>query len=379
MSEASFSVVEPVEIEEVDRNPLEQFMLKMRHDLGGFGPQVRGPNAENLIIETIKTGKFNFDFISQQVQEIEKLDPTAGMQIARKARKHLETSAESVLFVQSKVKNIASYLLEISEHVNENEMELFRETMKDVVKTSQALSNKTMLIRGELNEDEEELMNKSREQMAKKLENERLEKRCTWGKRGAAVLSAATGAASYPVAAALGSSAATISGPLGAVSASVVSVCPVTMCICVGAAVFCGIAAMACHTKAEMHGKCARAAGEMAELTEKMGQAAEQHQSLWTGVSMAAQDLSDDIAKLKDLNSGRKRQLEQTMKDVAKSLSILVEALEEYSVWLSLCKYFPANYPLRAKIGGRRFDHLRDGLTEKGKHTEVVPASVMGA
>lgn len=94
---------------------------------------------------------------------------------------------------------------------------------------------------------------------------------------------------------------------------------------------------------------------------------------------MAAQDLSDDIAKLKDLNSGRKRQLEQTMKDVAKSLSILVEALEEYSVWLSLCKYFPANYPLRAKIGGRRFDHLRDGLTEKGKHTEVVPASVMGA
>ena len=69
MSEASFSVVEPVEIEEVDRNPLEQFLVKMEHDLGGLGPQVRGPKGENLIIETVKTGKFNFDFISQQVEE----------------------------------------------------------------------------------------------------------------------------------------------------------------------------------------------------------------------------------------------------------------------------------------------------------------------
>ena len=308
-----------------------------------------------------------------------RLDPTAGVQIARKARKHLETSAESVLFMQSKVQNIASYLLEISEHVNENEMDLFRETMEDVVKTSQALSDKTMLIKGELNEDEEELMNKSREQMAKKLENEHLEKNYTRGKWGTAAVATAAGAASYPVAAAVGSATASISGPMGAVTVSVVSVCPVTMFLFAGAAVFCGVAAVACHAKAEMHGKCAHAAGEMAKLTETMSKAAEQHQSLWTGVSMAAQELSDDIAKLKHLNSRRKRQLEQTMKDVAKSLGILVEALEEYAVWLSLCKYFPANYPLRAKIGGRRFDCLRDGLTEKGEHTEVVPAAVMGA
>lgn len=131
--------------------------------------------------------------------------------------------------------------------------------------------------------------------------------------------------------------------------------------------------AYACSAAAEKHGKCAQVAGETANLTKEVACAAQEHQSLWAGVSIAAKELSQHIGELHGLNPRRRRQFSRTTKDVAKSLSLLVKALEEYAVWLSLKKYFPANYPLRSSIGGRRFDQLRDSLIGNGEQTEVVP------
>lgn len=200
MSESSFQLVEPKEeIQEVDRHPLEQFL-----------------NMEKiaLYIETV-----NFDLIVQQVQEIEELDPKSATQITKKARKHLETSAESVMFLRSKVHDLAPLFVEIWEHANENEMDLLQETMADVVTTSKVLSGKTMFIKAALEPDEEDLMEKMAEQLAKKKKQEQLSVRCNWGKRGTiGAISVLAGVSSLPAAILVGSGSATLSGSLDAVS-----------------------------------------------------------------------------------------------------------------------------------------------------------------
>ena len=350
-----FSLVElNEEIQEVDRNPISQFLVKMECELSELGPQVRGKNGENRIIETVKSGKLNFEFVQTQVARIEEKQATSGMAstIARKAKKHLESTAENVVFLRTEVESLASNLLEASEHVNTGDMDLFKETIQDVIGISQGLSKRSLIVKAELNSSEEELLGQYQEQSKKAVENESMAQDYKVGRNVSAGVGVVAGLAAVPASAS------------SALAVTAAAVCPVTLCLGFGAALFCGGMAWLCNNAAESHSHCADVAKEMAGLTNQMVQAVEMNQSLWTGVCMAATELSGHVDVLAGLNPKRKRQMEKKTEAIAKSLQILVEALDEYLIWLSFCSYFPANYPLRTKLGDKKYDRLRAALMD---------------
>ena len=373
-----FSLVElNEEIQEVDRNPISQFLVKMECELSELGPQVRGKNGENRIIERVKSGKLDFEFVQTQVARIEEKQATSGMAstIARKAKKHLESTAENVVFLRTEVESLASNLLEASEHVNTGDMDLFKETIQDVIGISQGLSKRSLMVKAELKSDEEELLGQYQNQSKKAVENARKAKNYRVGKRisAGAGLGLATAVAAYSCLSAAAASAGVPAAASGALSVTVAvaAISPVTLLLGSGATLFCGGMAWLCkntswlcNNAAESHSHCADVAKEMAGLTNQMVQAVEMNQSLWTGVCMAATELSGHVDVLAGLNPKRKRQMEKKTEAIAKSLQILVEALDEYLIWLSFCSYFPANYPLRTKLGDKKYDRLRAALMD---------------
>ena len=174
-----------------------------------------------------------------------------------------------------------SHLLEVAEHVSEGGMELFKETIQDVIKISQGLSKKSLIVKAELNGDEEELLEQN--QSKKAVENTRKAENYTVGKWISAGAGLVTGVAAVP---------ASASSMLAVTAAAV---CPVTLCLGFGAALFCGGMAVLCNNAAESHSQCADVAKEMAGLTNQMAQAVEMNQRLWTGVCMASTELCGHV------------------------------------------------------------------------------------
>jgi len=177
--------------------------------------------------------------------------------------------------------------------------------------------------------------------------------------------SVATGTGSTAIAVATPFAATTVAslnfGPVGFVA---VAVCPYTLAAgLVGAAII-GTVAYMNRTAAKGYGMEAASHQEMAGMTYTIVQAADTNQNMWRGVGMAAEELKDNIDALGKLNLKRKQEVKRRTEALAQSLQIFVQAFDEYLVWLSLCKYFPGNYPLEVKLGAKRFHEMRKVLMD---------------
>mmetsp|Transcript_56092 Transcript_56092/g.102874 ORF Transcript_56092/g.102874 Transcript_56092/m.102874 type:complete len:323 (+) Transcript_56092:3-971(+) len=310
--------------------------------------------GKNTLIETAKAGKFNFDLIATMVQKLQDqgLDADAG-QIARKARANLEDSAENIVYLRTQTENIAEFLLELGEHMGTGDQDLAKETLADVTKTASNISQKSLMVKADYSAAEEELLNKVQDSIAKQANAQKWQTVHT-------VSSIATGTGSVITAAATPVVATTVASlNLGAVGVTMVAVCPYTLAAgLVGSAVL-GTMAYMNKTAAKGYGVQAASHKEMADMTNSIVQAADMNQNLWRGIGMAAKELQDNVDALGKLNPRRKQEFKRRTEALAKSLRIFVETLDEYLVWLSLCKYFPGNYPLELKLGKQRYHEMR--------------------
>mmetsp|Transcript_47672 Transcript_47672/g.89217 ORF Transcript_47672/g.89217 Transcript_47672/m.89217 type:complete len:365 (-) Transcript_47672:224-1318(-) len=361
VSDGSFS-----EIETVDRDPFAQFIEKM--ELGGLsqlGPQIRDKDGKNLLIETAKSGKFNFDFVISMVDGIMDSDASsAAFDVSRKVMKHLQGSAENVLYMRTQVESIASCMIEASEHLSCQDMELLQEAMEDVARYSSRLSERSLDVKAELTEDEQSLID-ARKHHKKKEEDARWKSKAyTKAGQASMVVAGGTACATIPAAFFVGSSYASISVVGNTFAVGVVAVCPYTLLFGIGGTVVCGIFATVLRHKANSHQQRAEAASEMAHMTRGMVDVAGNIGRMWDAVSHCATELGDGLKDLKTVNPKRQLRFRQLMENLAKSLRILMEALDEYLVWLSLCKYFPPNYPLADKIGAKRYRAMRAALMD---------------
>jgi len=346
------------QVEEVDRTPINQFLNVLDDlQLGTIGPELRGHNnGENKLIETAKVGQFNFDVIAKAIDALEKQgqDADAG-KIARRAKANLQDSAENILYLRTQAEDIASFLQELGEHVSNNDRELVDECLTDVKEAATRISKKSLMVKAGYSNAEEELLEKHRDFKQKEKHHEDRQTMHT-----AASVVSGTGAVVTAVATPV--VATTYVSVFGA---TLVAVCPVTLVAgLTGAALFATFSYINA-TAAKCNRLQATSHQEMANMSHQIVQAADMNQGLWVGVGMAADELKENGDALRNLNPRRQKEVKRRTEAMAQSLRIFVETLDEYLVWLSLCKYFPANYPLEQKLGADRFKKMRVALMDK--------------
>jgi len=320
------------------------FVDKMGLKLVALGPQIRDSDGKNLLIETARSGKFNLDVLAGVIEKCEAAGANnVTLEIALKAKSDLVQTANNVLQLRSQIEQIASGLLDAKEYAEVGKFVQFKKSIQDVVCTSAGVSHMSFVVQSTLSDDECKLLEQYKLHQSSQARFKEMQ----------------TSARQWSVAAAVG----TVGG-IGIVALGAAVLCPATVAVGTVARVACEASAWWQLAESRECGKHAKSAEDMASMAHAMSSAVDVYQNMWSAVGIGTMELAEGLDDLHRLNPKRQAQFASKVTQVAKSLKILVEALDEFAVWLSLCKYFPPNYPLADKIGAKRYRAMRAALMD---------------